>query len=189
VALWDRWVLAQTRQEACDRLETAVMRPSGTRENKQTKVALIAMKGNIIDDLEAKIDKNEEGSNNDDLDNSLKEQKKHLESYLDRAKNANGLILASLIHPDPILNCDCYGVPLAKETNNAFLILKSASNYFWRNSSAKLAIRKFLYPKLAEDDQIPGYSMSMSALGLEMMVDLHQKSEEQLCHHARNPNN
>jgi hypothetical protein len=36
VALWDRWVLAQTRQEACDRLETAVMRPSGTRENKQT---------------------------------------------------------------------------------------------------------------------------------------------------------
>jgi hypothetical protein len=28
VALWDRWVLAQTRQEACDRLETAVMRPS-----------------------------------------------------------------------------------------------------------------------------------------------------------------
>jgi hypothetical protein len=39
VALWDpspRWVLAQTRQEACDRLETTVMRPSGTRE-KQTK--------------------------------------------------------------------------------------------------------------------------------------------------------
>jgi hypothetical protein len=31
-----RWVLAQTRQEACDRLETTVMRPSGTRENKQT---------------------------------------------------------------------------------------------------------------------------------------------------------
>jgi hypothetical protein len=30
------WVLAQTRQEACDRLETTVMRPSGTRENKQT---------------------------------------------------------------------------------------------------------------------------------------------------------
>jgi hypothetical protein len=30
-----RWVLAQTRQEACDRLETTVMRPSGTRENKQ----------------------------------------------------------------------------------------------------------------------------------------------------------
>jgi hypothetical protein len=29
-----RWVLAQTRQEACDRLETTVMR--GTRENKQT---------------------------------------------------------------------------------------------------------------------------------------------------------
>jgi hypothetical protein len=28
-----RWVLAQTRQEACDRLETTVMRP---RENKQT---------------------------------------------------------------------------------------------------------------------------------------------------------
>jgi hypothetical protein len=26
----------QTRQEACDRLETTVMRPSGTRENKQT---------------------------------------------------------------------------------------------------------------------------------------------------------
>jgi hypothetical protein len=37
VALWDRWVLAQTRQEACDRLETAVMRPSGTRDNKTTK--------------------------------------------------------------------------------------------------------------------------------------------------------
>jgi hypothetical protein len=32
-----RWVLAQTRQEACDRLETTVMRPSGTRENKQNK--------------------------------------------------------------------------------------------------------------------------------------------------------
>jgi hypothetical protein len=31
-----RWVLAQTRQEACDRLETTVMRPFGTRENKQT---------------------------------------------------------------------------------------------------------------------------------------------------------
>jgi hypothetical protein len=31
-----RWVLAQTRQEACDRLETTVMRLSGTRENKQT---------------------------------------------------------------------------------------------------------------------------------------------------------
>jgi hypothetical protein len=31
-----RWVLAQTQQEACDRLETTVMRPSGTRENKQT---------------------------------------------------------------------------------------------------------------------------------------------------------
>jgi hypothetical protein len=31
-----RWVLAQTRQEACDRLETTVMRPPGTRENKQT---------------------------------------------------------------------------------------------------------------------------------------------------------
>jgi hypothetical protein len=31
-----RWVLAQTRQEVCDRLETTVMRPSGTRENKQT---------------------------------------------------------------------------------------------------------------------------------------------------------
>jgi hypothetical protein len=31
-----RWVLAQTRQEECDRLETTVMRPSGTRENKQT---------------------------------------------------------------------------------------------------------------------------------------------------------
>jgi hypothetical protein len=31
-----RWVLAQSRQEACDRLETTVMRPSGTRENKQT---------------------------------------------------------------------------------------------------------------------------------------------------------
>jgi hypothetical protein len=30
-----QWVLAQTRQEACDRLETTVMRPSGTRENKQ----------------------------------------------------------------------------------------------------------------------------------------------------------
>jgi hypothetical protein len=26
----------KTRQEACDRLETTVMRPSGTRENKQT---------------------------------------------------------------------------------------------------------------------------------------------------------
>jgi hypothetical protein len=38
VALWDRWVLAQTRQEACDRLETAVIRPSGTRENKQTNI-------------------------------------------------------------------------------------------------------------------------------------------------------
>jgi hypothetical protein len=37
MALWDRWVLAQTRQEACDRLETAVMRPSGTRDNKTTK--------------------------------------------------------------------------------------------------------------------------------------------------------
>jgi hypothetical protein len=34
-------VLAQTRQEACDRLETTVMRPSGTRENKQTKNILI----------------------------------------------------------------------------------------------------------------------------------------------------
>jgi hypothetical protein len=33
-----RWVLAQTRQEACDRLETTVMRPSGTRENKQTNI-------------------------------------------------------------------------------------------------------------------------------------------------------
>jgi hypothetical protein len=28
--------MAQTRQEACDRLETTVMRPTGTRENKQT---------------------------------------------------------------------------------------------------------------------------------------------------------
>jgi hypothetical protein len=37
VALWDRWVLAQTRQEACDRLETAVMRPSGTREKQTNK--------------------------------------------------------------------------------------------------------------------------------------------------------
>jgi hypothetical protein len=27
----------KTRQEACDRLETTVMRPSGTRENKQTR--------------------------------------------------------------------------------------------------------------------------------------------------------
>jgi hypothetical protein len=45
VALWDRWVLAQTRQEACDRLETAVMRPSGTRENKQTnKVSFKVLK-------------------------------------------------------------------------------------------------------------------------------------------------
>jgi hypothetical protein len=35
VALWDRWVLAQTRQEACDRLKTAVMRP-GVKTNKQT---------------------------------------------------------------------------------------------------------------------------------------------------------
>jgi hypothetical protein len=35
-----RWVLAQTRQEACDRLETTVMRPSGTRENKQTNKLL-----------------------------------------------------------------------------------------------------------------------------------------------------
>jgi hypothetical protein len=35
-----RWVLAQTRQEACDRLETTVMRPSGTRENKQTSAQL-----------------------------------------------------------------------------------------------------------------------------------------------------
>jgi hypothetical protein len=33
-----RWVLAQTRQEACDRLETTVMRQSGTRENKQTNI-------------------------------------------------------------------------------------------------------------------------------------------------------
>jgi hypothetical protein len=31
-------VLALTRQEACDRLETTVMRPSGTRENKQTNI-------------------------------------------------------------------------------------------------------------------------------------------------------
>jgi hypothetical protein len=36
-----RWVLAQTRQEACDRLETTVMRPSGTRENKQTNISKI----------------------------------------------------------------------------------------------------------------------------------------------------
>jgi hypothetical protein len=38
-----RWVLAQTRQEACDRLETTVMRPSGTRENKQTNLSLSDM--------------------------------------------------------------------------------------------------------------------------------------------------
>jgi hypothetical protein len=35
-----RWVLAQTRQEACDRLETTVTRPSGTRENKQQTILL-----------------------------------------------------------------------------------------------------------------------------------------------------
>jgi hypothetical protein len=34
VALWDRWVLAQTRQEACDRLETAVTRPGRVKTNK-----------------------------------------------------------------------------------------------------------------------------------------------------------
>jgi hypothetical protein len=32
-----RWVLAQTRQEACDRLETTAMRPSGTREKQTNK--------------------------------------------------------------------------------------------------------------------------------------------------------
>jgi hypothetical protein len=36
------WVLAQTRQKACDRLETTVMRPSGTRENKQTNIFKLA---------------------------------------------------------------------------------------------------------------------------------------------------
>jgi hypothetical protein len=36
-------VLAQTRQEACDRLETTVMRPSGTRENKQTNNKMITV--------------------------------------------------------------------------------------------------------------------------------------------------
>jgi hypothetical protein len=37
------FVTGQTRQEACDRLETTVMRPSGTREkqtNKQTNLLL-----------------------------------------------------------------------------------------------------------------------------------------------------
>jgi hypothetical protein len=48
VALWDRWVLAQTRQEACDRLETAVMRPSGTRENKQTNTSWAALRCLVI---------------------------------------------------------------------------------------------------------------------------------------------
>jgi hypothetical protein len=42
-----RWVLAQTRQEACDRLETTVMRPSGTRENKQTNKQYIMFFINI----------------------------------------------------------------------------------------------------------------------------------------------
>jgi hypothetical protein len=37
-----RWVLAQTRQEACDRMETTVMRPSGTRKNKQT-IGILAL--------------------------------------------------------------------------------------------------------------------------------------------------
>jgi hypothetical protein len=31
-----RWVLAQTRQEACDRLETTVMPPGRVKTNKQT---------------------------------------------------------------------------------------------------------------------------------------------------------
>jgi hypothetical protein len=30
----------KTRQEACDRLETTVMRPYGTRENKQTYISM-----------------------------------------------------------------------------------------------------------------------------------------------------
>jgi hypothetical protein len=41
-----RWVLAQTRQEACDRLETTVMRPPGrVKTNKQTNKHFL----NIVD--------------------------------------------------------------------------------------------------------------------------------------------
>jgi hypothetical protein len=36
-----RWVLAQTWQEACDRLETTVMRPSGTRENNKKNILFL----------------------------------------------------------------------------------------------------------------------------------------------------
>jgi hypothetical protein len=52
-----RWVLAQTRQEACDRLETTVMRPSETRENKQTNKhkIVIEIPPYYIDTLSATI--------------------------------------------------------------------------------------------------------------------------------------
>jgi hypothetical protein len=42
-----RWVLAKTRQEACDRLETTVMRPSApgrVKTNKQTLLAVLDKK-------------------------------------------------------------------------------------------------------------------------------------------------
>jgi hypothetical protein len=43
-----RWVLAQTRQEACDRLETTVMRPGGTHENKQTNKNVVVVTKSIF---------------------------------------------------------------------------------------------------------------------------------------------
>jgi hypothetical protein len=81
-----------------------------------TQVASIAIKVNIIDTLEAKISENEATTNSAlDFKNRifgskirspkkvLKEQKKHLESYLYYTMQNNKTMLPALLDPAPLL--------------------------------------------------------------------------------------
>jgi hypothetical protein len=87
----------------------------------------------------------------------LKEQKKHLESYLRQTEKANQTMLPALLNPVPLLSQPRPEFTTSGSVAEAAHTLRAAARYFLRHRSAQLAIRKFLYPKQDPNVGLPLY--------------------------------
>jgi hypothetical protein len=111
----------------------------------------------IVQGLDEKSKHKSDGKMDKTAEDVLKVQKTHLQRYLKQIKKANPTMLPSLVDPVPLLKQGCAGSICRGGANEAAMILRYSAGYFSRHESVLLAIRKFLYPKLALDAPLPIY--------------------------------